>query len=192
MAKWTKRQKPDEFTNYPNYGNQIADGIHHAIKPLDQIANRMELKYGCDRLPALVSCETAQRFGSAKAKLDKAIDDNDADAVAKKAAVMIKGWQKMDQEAAAAGHKALSPNIWSYTTQQGFKFAVAEGNADAIKSIRTDPAMEGVAVYSLEEIGRVLEAEKMTFIRLAKDSFPTAKVEDVRSKKDKFDDEIPF
>lgn len=192
MAKWTKRKKPDEFTNYPNYGNRIADGIHHAIKPLDQIANRMELKYGCDRLPSLVSCETAQRFGSAKAKLDKAIDDNDADAVAKKASVLIKGWEKMDQEAAAAGHKALSPSTWSHTTQKGFKFAVAQGNADAIKSIRIDPAMEGVAVYSLEEIGRLLEANSMQLVNAVKEHFPEARVDAVRNKKDTFNDEIPF
>ena len=83
---------------------------------------------------------------------------------------------KMDEEAVAGGHKPLKPSIWSYTTQDGFKFAVAQGNADAIKAIRTDPAMEGVAVYSLDEIGRILENESMRLVNSAKNTFPEAKI----------------
>jgi len=190
MATKIKRANPDQFINHAEYGNPISDAIHHAIKPLDRIANRMELKYGCDRLPSLVSCETAQRFGSAKAKLDQAIIDNDADAVAKKASVLIKGWQKMDQEAASGGHTALEPTIWSHTTEFGFKFAVAQGNADAIKAIRTAPEMEGVAVYSLDEIGRILESDSMKLVNSIKNVLPDSKVTKVLM--DDLNNEVPF
>tara|TARA_R110000787_G_scaffold89337_6_gene189221 strand:- start:2288 stop:2854 length:567 start_codon:yes stop_codon:yes gene_type:complete len=188
MAK-TKRQKPDQITNPTLYAQPIADGIHHAIKPLDRIANRMELKYGCDRLQSLVSPATAKLFGSAKAKLDQAIQDNNPEDVAKRATVLMKGWHKMDEEASEAGHQPLKPSIWSHTTDDGFKFAVAQGNADAIKAIRTNAEMEGVAVYSLEEIGRILENESMHVVNSIKAVFPDAKVTKV--KRD-LDDPVPF
>ena len=60
-------------------------------------------------------------------------------------------------------------------------FAVAQGNADAIKAIRTDPAMEGVAVYSLDEIGRILENESMALVNSAKEHFPGAKIKSIKN-----------
>ena len=181
MAKTINRKRPDEFTNPVDHGNRFYDAIHHALRPLDQIAHRMELKFGCERLQSLVSPETAQKFGSAKAKLDQAIMDNDPSEVARRSKILIKGWQKMDEEAVADGHKPLKPSIWSYTTEDGFMFAVAQGNADAIKAIRTDPAMEGVAVYSLDEIGRILENESMKLVNSAKNTFPEAKITSVKT-----------
>jgi hypothetical protein len=171
MAK-TKRQKPDQFTNHAEYGNTISDSIHHAIKPLDRIANRYELKWGCDRLMSLVSPEIASKFGSAKAKLDQAIIDNDPNEVA-----------------TSSGALPLKPNVWSHTTGDGFKFAVAQGNADAIKAIRTDPALEGVAVYSLDEIGHILESDSMKLVNQIKEVFPDSKVKAVN---DDLNDELPF
>jgi len=187
MAKITKRKRPDEFTNPADYGNRFYDAIHHALRPLDQIAHRMELKFGCERLQSLVSPETAQKFGSAKARLDQAILDNDPSEVARRSKILIKGWQKMDEEAVADGHKPLKPSIWSYTTEDGFKFAVAQGNADAIKAIRTDPSMEGVAVYSLEEIGRILENQSMALVNSAKEHFPEAKIKSIKNS-----EKLPF
>jgi hypothetical protein len=188
MAK-TKRQKPDHFTNNATYGNPVSDAIHHAIKPLDRIANRMELKWGCDRLPELVSPATAQRFGSAKAKLDQAIEDNSPDEVAKRAAVLIKGWQAMDAEA-EDNHTPLKPSIWSHTADSGFKFAIAQGNADAIKAIRTDPRMEGVAVYSLDEVGRILQSDNMLLVNSIKGVFPDSKITNISD--NTLSDEVPF
>ena len=66
---------------------------------------------------------------------------------------------------------------------------MAQGNADAIKAIRTNAEMEGVAVYSLEEIGRILENESMHVVNSIKAVFPDAKVTKV--KRD-LDDPVPF
>jgi len=192
MATKTQRPRPDVFFNSDVYGNSIADAIHHALLPLDKTATDMELKWGCDRLPSLVSPETASRFGSAKAKLDAAIQANDPQEVARRAAVMIRGWDKMDIEAAERGSKALSPDIWSWASSEGFKVAITRSNAEAIKAIRTDKRLEGVAVYSLDEIGRILQAESHRLLDTAKKAFPEAVVSDVRPKQTKFDDEIPF
>jgi hypothetical protein len=195
MATKTERRRPDIFTDSEAHGDSVADAIHHTLLPLDRAASEMEMKWGCERLPSLVSPETAARFGSAKAKLDAAIQVNDPQEVVRRAAVMIKGWAKMDLEATEMGHEAMSPDIWCHTTSTGFKVAVARSNADAIKSIRTDDLMKGVAVYSLDEIARILEAESYRLLDTVKKTFPEAKVTKTRKKKAPaplFDDGVPF
>lgn len=192
MATKTIRRQPDEITNSKDYGDPIADGIHHAIKPLDKIASEMEIIWGCDRLPKLVSPELAAKFGAAKAKLDDAIESNDPQAVAKRATVMIKGYKALNKEA-EKNHKPFKPSIWHHTTDKDFKFAVAQGNADAIKAIKTDPRMENVAVYSLDEIGKLLESDKMAVVDAVKKSFKGSVIESVKQNKNKnLDQEIPF
>ena len=192
MATKTKRKRPDQITNPKDYGDPIADGIHHAIMPVDKIASDMELRWGCDRLPGLVSPATAVKFGSAKAKLDDAILSNDPEAVAKRATVMVKGWKALDKEA-RNNHAPFVPSIWHHTTAQGFKFAIAQGNADAIKAIREWEDMEGVAVYSLDEIGRLLESDNMALVNAVKSHFADSTITAVRpAKRNDEDDEVPF
>jgi hypothetical protein len=197
MATKIDRPRPDIFTNPKAHGDSIADAIHHALLPLDRAASEMELKWGCERLPSLVSPATAALFGSAKAKLDAAIQANDPQEVARRAAVMIKGWSKMDLDATERGHRALSPDIWCHTTSTGFKVAVARSNADVIKSIRTDDRLKGVAVYSMDEIARILEAESYRLLDTVKKTWPEAKITKATSRKKKlpaplFDDGVPF
>ena len=217
MATKTKRRRPDVFTDSEVHGDSVADAIHHALLPLDRAASEMEMKWGCERLPSLVAPATASLFGSAKAKLDAAIQANDPQEVARRAAVMIRGWSKMDAEATERGHEALSPQIWSCTTSTGFKVVIARSNADAIKfirtnetatqksirtdktatqkSIRTDDRLAGVAVYSLDEIARILEADSYRLLDTVKKTWPEAKVTKTRKKKapaSEFDDDVPF
>ena len=180
MATKTYRRKPDALTQRDGYTDPIAEGVHASIKPLDRIATEMEIKWGCDRLVSLVSPQTAAKFGAAKAKLDAAIESNVAADVAKTAGVMSRGWAALDAEATKGGHKPLEPHIWSHTTAAGFRFAVAQGNADALKALNMDPDLEGVAVYSLDEIGRLLESKSMSLVNAAKERFPGATVKSVR------------
>ena len=193
MATKTKRRRPDHILDRGGVGDSVAEAIHHAIMPLDRIATDAETKWGCDRLPELVSPEMASRFGSAKAKLDAAIVLNDPQEVIKRADVLARGWAAMDTEATQRGNKALAPDIWSHTTDAGFKCAIARSDADALKAIRTMPEFEGVAVYSMEEVGRILESN--TLLKAVKDNFPEATVSEIRprsGKREKLDKEIPF
>ena len=52
------------------------------------------------------------------------------------------------------------------------------------------PEFEGVAVYSLEEVGRILEAS--TLLNVVKYNFPDATVAEIRPRGGKLDKEIPF
>jgi hypothetical protein len=190
MATKTQRPRPDVFTDPKVYGDAIADAIHHALLPLDRAASEMELKWGCERLPSLVSPATAALFGSAKAKLDAAIQANDPQEVVRRAEVMIKGWSKMDTEATESGHKALSPDIWSHTTAGGMKVAVARSGAEAGKASKME-SFQGVRIYSLDEIGRILDHDSLRLVNAAKNVFPGAKIKKIRktgSSKTKIDD----
>ena len=190
MAK-TKRKKPDEFMAPDLYCNSVADGIHHAIMPLDKIATDLDMKWGVGRLPSLVSSQTASRFGSAKAKLDKAIRSNDPADVVARVEIMIRGWNVMDAEATERGHQPLSPDIWTYATPDGFKIAVARSDADAIKGIRENDRLAGCAVYSLSEIALILKSQ--TLLNQTKTVFPGAEVKSVfPSGKGMIEDDIPF
>jgi hypothetical protein len=192
MATKTSRRRPDQFSNPKDYGDPIADGIHHAIKPLDKIATDMELKWGCDRLPSLVSPATAAKFGSAKAKLDDAIMSNNLEYVTKRVTVMMKGYKALDKEAMRAGNVEFHPTAWNHTTEKGFKFCIAQGNADAIKAIQTHPHMEGVSVYSLDEIGRLLESDSMTLVNSVKETFPDSEVTKIKKPKADLDQDLPW
>tara|TARA_R110000744_G_scaffold270865_1_gene383957 strand:+ start:988 stop:1563 length:576 start_codon:yes stop_codon:yes gene_type:complete len=176
MAPKTNRRRPDAITERDGYTDPIADGIHHAIKPLDKMATDMELKWGCDRLPSLVSPAMAAKFGSAKAKLDHAIELNGPQEVVHAVNVMLRGWMALDAEATKMGHQPLEPNIWSHTTEAGFTFAVAQGNAQALKAAKMGNDFKGVKIFSLDEIGRLLEADSLTLVNATKEHFPGATV----------------
>jgi len=81
--------------------------IQGAIEPLDRVAVDMERKWGAGRLERLVSPDTAMRFGSARDKLDQAIMERDLPEIARRASVVIRGWQALDKEATSIGAERL-------------------------------------------------------------------------------------
>jgi hypothetical protein len=102
---------------------------------------------------------------------------------------MIRGWEKLDDEATERGHQPLSPDIWTYSTPDGFKIAVARSDAEAMKGIREDKRLAACAVYSLSEIALIMKSQ--TLLNQTKAVFPEATVKSV-SNKSLPDDEIPF
>ena len=84
-----------------------AEAVTEALRPLDRVAVEIEGKWGVGRLVRLVTPDMAARFGSAKDKLNDAIRANDGEAVANRAAVLIRGWQALDKAATEAGCEAL-------------------------------------------------------------------------------------
>ncbi len=188
MATKTNRRRPDAIAERDGYTDPIADGIHHAIKPLDKMATDMELKWGCDRLPSLVSPAMAAKFGSAKAKLDQAIELNGPAEVVHAVGVMLRGWAALDAEATKAGHKPLPGTVWCHATDGGFKFAIAQGNAEALKAAKTRNDLGGATIYSLDEIGRLLEADAYALVNAAKKAFPGATVTNINATKIDEDD----
>ena len=174
-----RKRKPDRLMNSSEIGNVVAESVYHALRPLDEMVHQMEMRWGADRLVA--------KFGSAKAKLDAAIDANDVEAVRKKAAVMIKAWKALSDEATALGHKGLDPEVWEVTTEDGQRYAFCRSNVEAWKASRE---MEGTRVFSIEEAARLLDV-RFKLVGGVKDVFPDAEVVNVK-KREPLDDAIPF
>ena len=188
-----KTMKPDRITNYEPIGNPTAEMIWHATGPLDKLAHEMELKWGAGRLPTLVSEDTAIKFGSAKAKLDAAIEADDVEEVRKRVDVMKRGWSKLDAEAARIGSKplsALSPDVWTTVSGDGEIVALARSREDAEALLAEGTALR---IYTLDEIMRIIASFEDGLLKHAKNEFPGAEVTNIR---DTFDwsrgDEVEF
>ena len=186
-----RRRRPDKITAPESYTNPIRDSIFHALAALDAVATRYEEKWGVDRLAKLVPPETAARFGSAKAKLDAAIEADDADEVARRASVLARGWEALDKEATAAGHQPEEVEAWLWRDGDGQPHAFVRDVADAMKYAERH---SGVVIWSMPEVVRTAAAFAEEMGKLgteAKATFPGATIVEIRDKKVS-NDELPF
>lgn len=149
-----------------------AEAVTEALRPLDRIAVEMEGKWGVGRLQRLVSPEMAARFGSAKDKLNDAIRANDGEAVANRAAVLIRGWQALDKAATEAGCEAL-PLRTVAVQHNGRAYVIAWDNGDVHKAAKLSRSPENVV--SVHELLIAYEAFKSK-IDGVKQAFPGAEV----------------
>lgn len=161
----TPRQKPIPF------GLEIGA----VLAPLDQTANEMETKWGFDRLPALVSEQTALRFAGARQDLDNALEQGDFQAISETAANLRRGWAALDAEATAAGQQPFDPLAWGFMVGT-MKAAVVR---DAAAQAEVQKACPDTQVWTLSEIGNLLAAlfkDQYPTIAKAKELFPGATV----------------
>jgi hypothetical protein len=106
----TRQRKADRMIHAGVSQEEIQ--CDYALGPFDRMAFDMDKKWGVDMLVELVSPETAQKYGSAMAKLNAAIEAKDSAMVAARAAVCMRGMQAMDAEATAAGKQPASDDVW--------------------------------------------------------------------------------
>lgn len=161
-----------------------------ATGPFDRICREMDRKWGQDRLPDLVSAETAARWGTAMANLNAAIDAGDPAMVVARVNACLRGFAAMDAEATAAGHQPIVPEAWEFQ-MDGKTCAVLRDDAawPAYASVRPE-----VRIYTMREVANALAAYGQT-VAAVKDSFPGATVSSVRSPtplETELNDSIPF
>lgn len=162
---------------------------------LDETAATLERKWGVDRLPRLVTPETAARFRHWADKLNAAIEHGGGN-LAELAAIVERGWLAMDQEATARGCFPLPPACYSIRVDDHI-VEIAQDQAHA-NVLMWNARNEGrtVAVWTLEEVATVLRLHGIA--HAAKEAFPGARVTtppaEMRPGKRRFesDDEIPF
>lgn len=145
------------------------------IDTADQVASEMERKWGCGRLRLLVSAELTEKFDRQRYLWNQAIWYGDLEAVRREAARMITAWRTLDRVAAAAGQTPLAPQVWEVRLKDGTVAAIVPDFFEAHAVVAQGRA---VVVYSLEEIGRLLEAYHVVI--KAKQAFPGATVTEVR------------
>jgi len=194
-AQAPKRPRPQRLGDRLIGGNATKEQIacDHAVMPFDRMAIAMDDKWGIDRLPALVSPETAARYGSALGKLNDAIAAANPAEVAARAAVCVRGMQAMDAEAEAAGAPKSPPEIIEFE-HDGKRIGIMTDTAwwPALKAQRPD-----LTFYTLGDVGVALAfmQDHNPVIAEAKKHFPKAQVTAIRPTSQlarDLDDEIPF
>jgi len=138
-----------------------------------------------------VSPDMAMRFERARQQLDDAVAADDPELTAQKAAALIRGWRKLDEEATAAGHQVEPDKVW-HCEQDGFAIAVVQNHAHG------KYAAEGHRVFTIDEVTRLI-ASRFRDVYDVKAVFPDAEVVKITEKGDgkpqmdwEKGDEIPF
>jgi len=162
----------------------------YALSPFDHMAFAMDKKWGVDRLVELVSPEMAEKYGSAMAKLNAAIDARDPEQVSLRAGVCMRGMQAMDQAATQSGAEPASRDVW-LVQADGREFGLLR-DARAWQSVQEKHPdvrliTEREMVLAIEMYQRSLTGQ---MVEQVKSSFPQADV--IKIPNNSLDDPLPF
>jgi hypothetical protein len=173
MAKVKKAGAPEERTWASTPGTYIAGQAN--IDGADKVAIEMERKWGCDRLRLLVDTELCEKFDRQRYLFNQAVWYGDLEAVRRESGRMISAWRTLDRVAESAGALKLAPVVWEVPMEGGFVAAIVQDAGDM-----KDVVSQGrkIVVYTLEEIGRLLDAH--VGIAKVKQAFPGTEVSVVR------------
>jgi hypothetical protein len=189
QMKQNKRQKKSDRILH---GSQSKDAImcDYALAPVDRLAIQMDEKWGIDVLPELVSVSMSQKYGSAVAKMNAAVEAGDVEECRKRCEVVIRGLQAMDAEAERTGAQRASTDVWEVEID-GKLFGVMKDGRSWRTIKKQRPELE---LLTLREVGLAYSWFRDNWAgeleKAAKQSFPGAEIVDIKGKL--FDDPIPF
>jgi hypothetical protein len=146
------------------------------IDGADQVAVEAERKWGAGRLRLLVSAELREKFDRQRYLYNQAIWHGDLEAVRREAQRMATAWLALDKAAMAESKNPLAREVWEVPLADGTVAVIVPDSHQAHAAVA-----EGrkVAVYTLEEIGRLLSDYRATIE--AKLTFPGATIVAVRT-----------
>ena len=165
---------------------------------LDYLAREMEIKWGVDRLPLLVSDQMRAAFYRQKDLLDEALQSGDLTLIDIQVGGMKRAWQALDQEATRSQQAVLSADIWEVRLPvSGRVVAIVKTSAEAHAIARPD-----LETWTITEIAQLIDGMDESLTKI-KQLFPGAEVTAITKKEtpsqqqDKpFDwskgDDIPF
>lgn len=182
MNKRPHREKKNDRILRPG---TCADEIRRdmLLAPFDGAAREMDLKWGIDRLPELVTVETASIWATTMANLSAALQNGWVEADQSKAcadiaacvASALRGLDYMDAEAERLGKPKADTQIMEFAADNGTVLAIARDSRcwQAIKEERPD-----VVIYTLREVANALEAygANSDFVKETKKNFPQAEM----------------
>lgn len=145
--------------------------------PLDELATRMERKWGVDRLPLLVGPELRQRFQAAHDLRNGEWEFATPERREALDAMMARAWATLDAEAVQRGAEPLPPAVHEIPLA-GLPGAVAaicldDHHAQAIQ-LRAKAEGRTVTTWTLAEVARVIQANSI--VNEIKHVFPSAEV----------------
>ena len=163
-----------------------------ALHKYDDEVNRLERKWGIDRLPWLVPVELRDRFYEQLDKLNAAIDK--CDGVEHEVEVTLRGCAAIERAAIEGGAEPLTGDYIEGRMPDGTVLAITANGYEAGKVKQDNREM---TVYTVDEVGVILEQwlkekQAKAFVDEAKNVFAGAVVESVTKTAKLIDDEIPF
>jgi hypothetical protein len=182
----TRQKKDDRILHKGATANEIKADL--ALAPFDAAVREMDRKWGIDRLPELVSVESAAKWGKAMAGLNGAIDAHDPDKTKFWVEVCLRGLASMDAEAVTLGRPVSDPMIWEHEYEGKVYGIIADG--------REWPAAyakrPGIAIHTMREVAVALHEHRNGLVNAVKLAFPGAEVKQVRRPKAHLEDDLSF
>lgn len=136
-----------------NHGTYLSGQAE--VDEVDLVAVEVERRWGAGRLRLLVGPDLRAKFDSQRLRLDEAIRAGQLDDVRREARRMIVAWRTLDRTATEAGNLPVQPDCWEVALRDG---TVAVIVRDEEKAGLVRPEGRAVAVYTLEEVARLLDA----------------------------------
>jgi len=163
-----------------------------ALHKYDDEVNRLERKWGIDRLPWLVPVELRDRFYEQLDKLNSAIDATEG--VEHEVEVTLRGCAAIERAAIEGGAEPLTGEYIEGRMPDGTVLAITANGYEAGKVKQDNREM---TVYTVDEVGVILEQwlkekQAKAFVDGAKNVFSGAVVESVTKTAKLIDDEIPW
>lgn len=150
------------------------DQIRAIVDGLDHLAYQMEQKWGVGRLRLLVSNDLRVRFDQQAVRFDQALwDQGSVWVIEAEATRMQSAWLTLDQVATQGGCQPLLPEVWEFPLENGRVGAITRTNAEAALVTR---AGRHLVVYTVAEIGRILDARGNAVVNAVKQEFPGAEI----------------
>jgi len=189
MKRPTHQKKYDTLLHGQTTAAQVRCDM--VLAPFDKACREMDIRWGVNVLPEIVSVESADKWAKAMAGLNAAIASEDPDKVKFWVEICLRGLTAMDAEAVSLGRPVSDPMIWEHEYEGQVYGIIADG--------REWPAAyakrPGIAIFSMREVAVALQAHKNVVVNAAKLAFPGAEVVAIRQKKrhdDDLNDPIDF
>ena len=176
-----RKKKADRLLNPGSSKDEIM--CDYSIAPMDRLALEMDRKWGIDRLPEIVSPETAQRYGVAMAHLNECLESGDPEKCKAAAEGCMRGLQFMDAEATANGKPQAAGEFWEYELKEGeqpFRFAVM---ADPYEWQASKAQRPDLQFFTMREVALALrEYAKSKMVTEAQKHFPQAEIVNIKTR----------
>jgi len=182
----TRQKKDDRILHKGATANEIKADL--SLAPFDKAVREMDKRWGIDRLPELVSTESAAKWGKAMAGLNAAIDAQDPDKVKFWVEICLRGLTAMDAEAVSLGRPVSDPDIWEHE-YEGQVYGIIEDGRAWPAAYAKRP---GIAIHTMREVAIALHEHRNGLVNAVKLAFPGAEVKAVRRPKADLEDDFDF
>ena len=190
--KRVARGKPKTDKVYYQPSQAAMRRQQQSLHKYDDEVNRLERKWGIDRLPWLVPIELRDRFYEQLDKLNAAIDK--CEGVDHEVEVTLRGCAAIERAAIEGGAQPLTGEYIEGRMPDGTVLAITANGYEAGKVKQDNREMK---VFTVDEVGVILEKwleenKAKTLVDEAKNVFPGAVVESIVKNQLLLDDEVPF